>query len=196
LPHVQAAAQQRRRVGRVLLVAALLVLGSGGAYYSPTIYRLATNQGELIIETDDPDVEVIVKQDDQTAKIIDKKTGRTVNLKAGKYEIELGETDKNLTLSTHQFTLKRGDKEIVKVRRLEPKLTENLRFEGAPEATHIARFCLGDRCVLSGGRFAFKDGDLAPGTDADLRLWDRKTGKELARLPGHIGSILAMAVSS
>ncbi len=92
IPSLTLRALKRRRIW---FVALLLAFGGVGALFGPTIYRLTTNQGELIIETDDADVEVIIKQDEQIAKIIDKKTGRTVNLKAGKYEIELGENDKS-----------------------------------------------------------------------------------------------------
>jgi len=42
----------------------LAVLGLAGWWFAPTLYLLATDQGRLVIETDDPDVDVIVKQGD------------------------------------------------------------------------------------------------------------------------------------
>ncbi len=189
--------RSRRGIWRGLMVALFVTLAGFGVLYAPTIYRLTTNQGQLIIETDDPDVEVIVKQDDQTAKIVDKKSGRTVTLRAGTYQIELGESDKSLTLSTNQFTLERDGQEIVKVRLGPPVITEVRRFQGAPqEATYTAAFCLGDKYVLTGGGNLFKDGNWAQGTDFALRLWDRATGKELHRLEGHTDSVLCLGISA
>jgi WD40 repeat protein len=182
---------------RGLMVALLVALAGVGILYAPTIYRLATNQGQLIIETDDPDVEVIVKQDDQTAKIVDKKSGRTVLLKAGTYQLELGESGTSLMLSTNQFTLERDGKQIVKVRLGPPVITEVRRFQGAPpEAAYAAAFCLGDKYVLTGGGSLFKDGNWAQGTDFALRLWDRATGKELHRLEGHTDPVLFLGISA
>jgi serine/threonine protein kinase len=188
----------RSRLGlwRGLMVALLVALAGVSILYAPTIYRLSTNQGQLIIETDDPDVAVIVKQDDQTAKIVDKKSGRTVLLKAGTYQLELGESDQSLMLSTNQFTLQRDGKEIVKVRLGPPVITEVRWFQGAPEgATYTAALCLGDKSVLTAGGSLFKDGNWAQGTDFALRLWDRATGKELARLPSHQGPVLCLGIS-
>src|SRR5207253_6461352 len=74
-----AAAPRSRRGPWWGAAAGLLVAVAGaGAVYSPAIYRFATGQGQVVIETDDPDVEVVVKQDGETATIVDKKTGRTV----------------------------------------------------------------------------------------------------------------------
>ena len=106
-----------RRHTRWLSVAAVLLalLGLGGALFAPAVYRLATNQGTLVIETDDADVEVIVKQRGEQVRIIDTKTRREVTLKAGQYQVELSGGKEGLQLSANDFTLSRGGKEIVRV---------------------------------------------------------------------------------
>ena len=85
----------------------LLVAGPPAAWYAPAIYRIATNQGLLVIETDDDAVEVTVKQNGKLIKLVDRKTGREVTLKAGVYQLELsGDNRKQgLALETNQFTL-------------------------------------------------------------------------------------------
>jgi hypothetical protein len=185
---------RRRRVGLALFL--VLALGAAVVVSDPTVYRYATNRGELVVETDDPDVEVTVKQDGEVVQIVDKKSGRTVTLKAGLYHLELGDGANGLALSTDQFTLERGGKAIVKVRLEPPAIREVRRFVGAPEeATYQAAFCLGDKFVLTGGGTKFKDGGWVDGPDFSLRLWDRATGKELHRLGSHNGPILCLGIS-
>ncbi|MCY2991083.1 MAG: protein kinase, partial [Planctomycetota bacterium] len=113
-------------------VALLLAFGIGGYFYGAAIYRLVTNQGTLVIETDGPDVEVIVKQGGEQIQIVDTKTGREVTLKAGEYQLELAAGKDGLKLSTQQFTLTRGGREIAKVW-LEKAPPEQLAASG-PEA--------------------------------------------------------------
>jgi formylglycine-generating enzyme required for sulfatase activity/tRNA A-37 threonylcarbamoyl transferase component Bud32 len=107
---------RRRRLGWMVAACGLLLaLGAAGWFYGPVVYRFSTNQGQVVIETDDPDVEVTVRGD--VVKIVDVKTGNEVTLKAGKYQLELTKGKEGLKLSTSEFTLERGGKQIVKVTR-------------------------------------------------------------------------------
>ena len=112
-------ARRRRSLSRLLIALALLLLGAGGL--SAAVYRIATDKGEIIIETDDPSVEVVIRQGGKEVTILDPKTQHKVELRAGDYEIALGGVGGDLRLSTNAFTLKRGDKKIVTVRRAEPQ---------------------------------------------------------------------------
>ena len=102
-----------------LLGFAALLLGAG------VIYRISTDKGELVIETEDPNIDVVVKQGGKQVTIIDTETKNRVELKAGNYELELssGKPGAALQLSTDSFTLKRGDKTVVSVRRIRPAKT-------------------------------------------------------------------------
>jgi serine/threonine protein kinase/WD40 repeat protein len=162
----------------------LAALALAGYWFGPGIYRVATNQGELVIETDDPDVEVTVRKEGEPVTILDRKSGRKVTLQAGKYQLELGEGAAGLTLSTNHFTLERGGKEIVRVRLGPPVITEVRRFEGHEDCVWSAAFCLGGRAVLSGGGGYLKDGQWQAGSDYAIRLWDMETGKVLRRFDG------------
>jgi serine/threonine protein kinase len=106
---------RRRWLPRAGAALVLLALGVAGWLYGPAVYRVATNQGVVVIETDDPDVEVTVRGD--VVKIVDVKTGNEVTLKAGKYQLELTKGKEGLKLSTREFTLERGGRQIVKVTR-------------------------------------------------------------------------------
>jgi WD40 repeat protein/tRNA A-37 threonylcarbamoyl transferase component Bud32 len=111
-------ARRRRPITHLLIALALLLFGAGGL--SAAVYRIATDKGEIIIETDDPSVEVIIRQGGKEVTILDPKTQHKVELRAGQYEIALGGAGGDLRLSTNAFTLKRGDKKLVTVRRVEP----------------------------------------------------------------------------
>jgi hypothetical protein len=125
-------------------VVLLGVLGVGGALYGPAVYRIATDRGQLVIETADPDVEVVIKQGGQEVKIIDPKTGREVTLKAGTYQLELAAGREGLRLSTNRFTLERGGRQIVKVWREAPRVeSAPLVFNQQPAAepaSEVRRF--------------------------------------------------------
>jgi tRNA A-37 threonylcarbamoyl transferase component Bud32/anti-sigma factor RsiW len=100
----------RRRARRLAVAAAVCAL----ALLAATVIYVKTDKGELVIQTEDPDVEVLVSQNGNLVKIIDLKTKATVELRSGDYEIAL-KGGKDLKLSTNSFSLKRGGKEIVKV---------------------------------------------------------------------------------
>ncbi len=79
-----------------------------------------TPYGTLEIQTKDDDVQVVIKQRGKEVDLFDTKAKRTVKLKTGTYELELRDNERSLELSTNSFTLKRGDTEVVKVRRGKP----------------------------------------------------------------------------
>jgi hypothetical protein len=89
--------------------AALLVV-AGAA-----IVRIATDKGELVIESEDPDVEIVVSQGGKQVLLIDTRTKRQIKLASGTYQIELARGGDGLSLSTDHFSLSRGGREIVRV---------------------------------------------------------------------------------
>jgi hypothetical protein len=78
------AAVPRRRYGRWVAAAAAILLLAGGFVLWRTdlgaaLVRIAANKGELVIETDDPDVQVEVLQDGRRVRIVDLQTGKKVD---------------------------------------------------------------------------------------------------------------------
>jgi serine/threonine protein kinase len=116
---VPSAARSRFRGGLGLAVAALLALSMLPVTYLfvPSIIRIASNKGELVIETDDRDVEVTIKQEgkEPLVLLVDRKTQKQLELRAGDYELEVKEQPDGLSFRTKKFTLSRGGKKVVDV---------------------------------------------------------------------------------
>jgi WD40 repeat protein len=102
-----------RRPRRRVLVAAgvlLLALLAGAA----VVVRLQTDQGEIVVQANDPQVEMLLAQG--KVRLHDRTSGRKYNVVLGRqrqpsgdYEFEVADEDAGLTFSARQFTLKRGD---------------------------------------------------------------------------------------
>ena len=73
----------------VRIAAALAMLPIVAVCLALIVYRIQTKTGELVIETDDPNIEVIVKQGGQQVTIVDPKTKDRIELNAGRYELQL-----------------------------------------------------------------------------------------------------------
>src|SRR5262249_58662540 len=84
------------------------------------IYRIQTDKGEIVIQTEDDDVEVVVKQGGKVVTIYDPKTKQKLVLSSGAYELELDGKPTGLKLDLDSVTLRRGDVKIAKIEREPP----------------------------------------------------------------------------
>jgi WD40 repeat protein len=111
-------ARNRRRPTFAIAAAflAFFVISSLGV----CVYRIATDNGELIIETDNDDVEVVVSKGGKVVKLIDTKSGKHFTLDSGEYELALKGDADGLVLSRDKMTLKRGDTVLAKISRRNP----------------------------------------------------------------------------
>jgi Leucine-rich repeat (LRR) protein len=114
-----AATQQGgRRRWRRSVMAAVTLLGvlAVGYFFAPSWIRIITNRGQVILEVDDPGIEVTVRENG--AVIQDHPGQRVITVAAGEHELEVvikdpsGET----RFATKKFTLKRNGKAVVNVR--------------------------------------------------------------------------------
>jgi serine/threonine protein kinase/formylglycine-generating enzyme required for sulfatase activity len=113
------------RILPVVLASAFFVLVFAAVYY------LQTNQGLLIIQSDDADVEVEVRQNGTVVSIIDTRTKSEVRLRSGIYEIAFRGDENGLQLSKSNVVMTRGNKEIVSIR----SKSENEQPDAAAEAS-------------------------------------------------------------
>ena len=101
----------------------LLLLGFFGCLFAPQIVRIATDQGEIVINSSDEDVSIRVSRDGNLITVLDTATSNSFNIASGKYEIEAvrsGDSDSSTSensfrVSPNSFTMKRGSQTIVTV---------------------------------------------------------------------------------
>jgi WD40 repeat protein len=173
---------QRRR-WPIAMAGLLLVLALGVLAAVVAVYRIQTDNGELVISSDDPDVEVVIKQNGKLVRIIDTKTNKEVTLHSGLYELELKGNPEGLKLSLDRVTIRRGETVLATVERwsrrdpgagerpLPPAEISRDAFIGADNApAHV--YCV----TFSGdGRYFLAAGDA--GSRSPVRIYDGKTGK-------------------
>src|SRR5262249_36242853 len=107
---------RNRRRPPLLIAAALLAFLVAGLL-GVGVYRIATDRGELVIETNNDDVEVVVSKGGEVVKILDTKTGKHVTLRSGDYELALKDDKDGLKLSPDKMTVKRGETVLATITR-------------------------------------------------------------------------------
>jgi WD40 repeat protein len=97
----------RRRI--LALAAALLFLVAG--LLGVAVYRIATDKGELVIETESDDVKVVITKGGKLVDVIDMKSDKQIRLalRSGEYELELEGAPKGLKLDIKNAKLTRGE---------------------------------------------------------------------------------------
>ncbi len=95
------------------------------AFSGPQIVRIVTNQGVLVIESNDPDIEIEVLQGGEVIKAIDKQTGQEIEIAAGEYTLRPKGDANVYKLSPDKLTMSRGGKLIVTVTKTRSDSSDN-----------------------------------------------------------------------
>jgi hypothetical protein len=115
LTRIAAVRPARSRRSPVALAAAavlLLALGGLAARYGATVIRIIGNKGELVVEVDDPTIEVAVK--DGRTTVYDKTRDRTFVLSAGDGSVTFRDPNSGAATVTKTFTVSRGGTTVVR----------------------------------------------------------------------------------
>ncbi len=178
-----------RRRRRLLVALATGVLAAAAIF---AVIRLpAGKDREIVIKTDDPEIEVVVKGD-RIVRIVDPKSGKAYQLDRTDLTLALADDPDGLAImldGERPVILRRKGQKIATVR-LERKVPGV-----GDKVGEVRRFAWGGGQVMSvafstDGRWAVS-GDEA-GT---VRLWDLRTGQEVRRLPDHRQQVQTVAFS-
>ena len=105
-----------------VLVGMALVLGAlalTALWWAPLRQRLGSfNQGQLIIDTEDDQVELNIKQG--RTLVLDHTTRRRIDLNAGEYDLEIAGLKPGWQLSADKVRIQRGGQSVVRVQRDKP----------------------------------------------------------------------------
>ncbi len=107
----QPAGSLLRRHSRLIAVAASLA----GVLLLGVVLTVRGRYGTLTIDVSDPNVQVAVKQGGELVEALDAKSGWTIRLNSGKYDIELQAGQDQFKLDNDTVTVTRGGKVQVKV---------------------------------------------------------------------------------
>src|SRR5262249_45186266 len=132
--------RKRRWPALAMATALALMISLISYFYGATIIRIATNRGEIEIESNDPEVAILVNQQGLVLRdLADNRAyrvqlGRT-ELNGGTYVFDVNESPHGLEFSTTEFTLRRGKELRVTVR-----LPDQVQIQGTwkPIAAELA----------------------------------------------------------
>lgn len=107
----------------------LIALAVGGVAFGfwlmlPDVLRIWTPQGEIVIETEDPNVQIEVLQDGQLIHILDTRSQRSLKIAAGTYSIQPSRSvsdEATFQISPGVVELTRGEQRIVRVTKISPE---------------------------------------------------------------------------
>ncbi|HYH69240.1 MAG TPA: protein kinase, partial [Urbifossiella sp.] len=200
-------ASPRRRWRSALAVATGLMFALA-AVFAAVVYKVLRDNEEVVISTDDPDVEVVMLRKGELVRLRDPKSGQTWELNTLTKQLGLVDQPDGLTVTLpdrEPFVLRRNGREVFRVTRL-PRVVpmpaavsvgETRRFEGHTAPVFCVAYSPDGRHVLSGAGGTIVDGKPEPGEpDSTLRLWDAATGKEVRRFVGHTNHLRSAAFSS
>jgi hypothetical protein len=160
------------------------------------VYRIQTDQGELVIATDRKDVKVVVSRGGELVRVIDTETNTRITLHSGTYDLELKDAPDGLKLKLDKATLTRG-KTVLATFEWVPKPAPAVKEEPAKTARIelVRRFTVPavsnlhyDTGVSKDGRYAFVTRDIAPG--CELTLYNVSTGDRILTCSGYMASFL------
>ncbi len=121
-----------------ILATGLGLAGFAAWIFAPQIIRVATDQGQIIIESNDPDVEIEVLRGGEVIKVVDLKTEQKLEVQSGAYQIRTVGDENSVSIDKDTLTLLRGETEIVKVTRTAEKLTNETASNPDPNPGKVA----------------------------------------------------------
>jgi WD40 repeat protein len=186
---------RKQKAGKKLLLFACILFSALCLLVAGIIY-VQTNQGVLIIRTDDKDIEVTVRGAGEEWTITDTQTNQKLRFKAGTYEIIPAGGRTGYKLDQNRVTITRGGEAIVLITREKPPEQQLAAPVQTPYQLFHIRQLVGHRAQVNKGAFS-PDGKwaLTASSDHTLRLWNVATGRPVRPFEGSNDTIWCVAFS-
>ena len=110
---------------RWVVAATLIGLATWGlSVFGQQIIRIATNHGEIVIESNDDNISVEILKNGELIRVVDLKTEQKIEIKAGEYEIKAGTNggENSISVQPNMLTMTRGGRQVVTISHLDPKI--------------------------------------------------------------------------
>ena len=133
---------------RWLIAAGMLgMLCVTGWLMAPQIFRIVTDQGELIIETSDENIKIEVLESGNLCRVLDTSTNNSFDIKSGEYSFNVVSEDNQskFEVTPKSVTMTRGSKQLVTV-----TISQSETSEEAP----VPNVASGEVPVYRGRNFA------------------------------------------
>ncbi|MHC4403702.1 MAG: WD40 domain-containing protein [Planctomycetota bacterium] len=191
----------KRARGRAWALAAVLLLLLGGlaateatgltnvGEFVATVLRIRTPEGTLVVQLDDPEIDVTIDGEEITLENVGP---HEIRLSPGRHRLEA--TKDGASVRSEWVTITRGGKQAVKVsfdRGAPLPETTQVAASGVPGIVRRFEEAKGNYyCVAISpdGRYA-----LSGSEDNTMRLWDVQTGKQIRAFSGHEESVQCAA---
>ncbi len=162
------------------------------------ILTLTNRYGTLVVECDDPNVQVAVMRNGKEVEVANAESGWTIRLKSGEYDVELKGGNEQFQIDQDSVVVKRGDEVVVRValkRPDKPKLApfdpstvKPLRtLEGHTDRVEGVAFSPDGRRIISGGGGHKEYGEI--------KVWDTATGEKILTIKEHTSPVRSVAFS-
>ena len=103
---------------RWLIAASLIgLIGVSGWLMAPQIFRIATDQGQLVVETSDDNIKIQVLENGDLVRVLDASTKDSFTIESGEYSFNVVSKDSNneFDITPKSVTMTRGGKQLVTV---------------------------------------------------------------------------------
>ena len=178
-----ASAPTRQRRRPWLAVAAALLF-TGIVIAAGVVYRIQTDNGEVVINVESPDVEIVLLKGGKEIVVIDTKTSKRVTVPTGAYDVVVKDKPDGIEVKTDKIVVLRGKEVLVTIERIErtekPVPVAPERAADSINPLHRIRWAADsgwyDTAVTPDGRYFFVMRGVS-GSPKSLRVWDTASGK-------------------
>ncbi|HVS34751.1 MAG TPA: serine/threonine-protein kinase [Gemmataceae bacterium] len=185
-PFTQASRPPTRR--RLLVAGAAAALLFGLLAAAAVVVHISTDQGEVTVATDDPNIDLIVSKGGQLVRISDPQSKQTWELDPQKYQLSMADQPDGLTIELkgrEPIVLKRKGDKLVTISRGPP--SESGRMEVIRRIPMLADVFYAI-AVSRGGKYVLATCNAHPGSR--LNVFDAASGERVYEGPGYAAAFL------